>query len=239
MFFTSTFFGQDNPMFDSLDYFQRNKIRTIHCETNSWWYALPFKKWQLSFDKKTNVVKVHSFVFDDKTSSFAKTIKPSARNFTLHDTVIQTNRSEYNDTVKYFFDNKKRLSKKLFISTAQMLSDSNLTNSITDSERVLHITTITYFYADTISSKLKRTITESPYYIEESNYYYDKHLLSVRTSLDSNKISKEIKFEVTAYDYYPDKKLKKETRRVLSEHCPGIVEGTICEGIINYKYDTE
>jgi hypothetical protein len=242
IFISSSLFGQDNPMFDSLDYFQRNKIKTVHCQTNSWWYAPPFKNWKISFDKDTKRIKYNSFVFDDTTSSMAKSFSSESSggwDFRFNDTIIKNEKGLPNDTIRYVFDNNKRLSKKVVISTTPKHSNSIHSKINSAGVRVPHITTTTYFYADASSKRLKKKITESPYYIEEDSYYYDKYLLSIRTSLDSNKLDHKVKLETTVYDYYPDKKLKKETRRVASDHCPGIVGGTTCEGIIEYKYDTE
>ncbi len=49
-----------------------------------------------------------------------------------------------------------------------------------------------------------------------------------------NKIDKSISVDTFLYEYYPDKKLKKETRKVKNSRCK-----TNCEGTIEYKYDTE
>ena len=77
-------------------------------------------------------------------------------------------------------------------------------------------------------------MTESPYHIEERKFYYDNNLLIKRIGTDSNKISHKITINTFLYEYYNDKKLRKEIRKVSDTHCK-----SDCEGIIEYKYDTD
>jgi hypothetical protein len=228
-FLTSGLFGQENPMFDSVDYFLRNKIKVVHEYYSSWYYGLPWEYLKMSFDKNKKTLRLDSIKFEDPNSTFAKSMKTGGVNsFRMRDTIIR--KDNYNDTIKHFYDNKKRLKKIVYSS---MTTKSH--NFPADPKDFIpHVTTTTYIYEDSISKKIKRVVIESPFYIETRNFYYTKSLLSTRTSLDSNKISGRIKSEVTTYDYFPDKKLKRQTRRVTSDHCP-----TICEGSIEYKYDTE
>ena len=212
IFVSFNLFGQDNPMFDSLDYFLRNKIRNIYFDISTWYYAPSFSSFKITFDKKS--------------------LTQNGVSFSFRDTVISKGQG-FNDTIKYIYDNKRRLIKKLVTSTTTVSKQNEILNS-RPSDRAPYLTTTTYFYSDSSTKRLKKTVTESSSYIEERNFYYDKYLLSVRTSLDSNKIDHKVTFETTTYDYYPDKKLKKETRRVASDRCPDN-----CEGTIEYKYDTD
>lgn len=245
---TSGLFGQDNPMFDSLDYFQRNKIKTIHCKTESWWYRGPFKEWSISFDKDAKTKKYHSFVYwDSDTSGLVKAISSNVsnpQNFNFDDYSGHSPNGESFTEIKHIFDNKKRLQKKIMV---QKNSNSVSTygfrfsgsTSSTDEVNKEFITSTNYYYSDTASNKLKRIVEESPYHIEETNFYYEKFLLTLKTITDSNKIDNKIKFETISYDYYPDRKLKRQTRRVASDHCPGIYGRTECYGSTEFKYDTE
>jgi len=230
---SSSLFGQNNPMFDSVDYFLRNKIKTVHEYHSSWYYGGIISYFKTSFDKQTRTLRYDSLGFNPADSLFAKDFMGFVRNFRLRDTIYPRSNG-YNDTIKYIFDSKKRLYKRIYASTApKNVGRIGIKGSL-GGERVPHVTTTTYFYTDTISKKISQEITESPYFIDKRNFYYTKTFLSTRTSVDSNKLSNRINFESMVYDYYPDKKLKKQTRRVSTDHCPGI-----CEGTIEYKYDTE
>jgi hypothetical protein len=252
-FLTSGLFGQDNPMFDSLDYFERNKIKTIYCTANSWWYAFPFKSWQISFDKDKKTMTNHSYVprhTDDKMAMAISSAEPTSWNFKYRDTIIKAPEGEARSETKYLYDNKGRL-QKIISTTFNVPSesqygfrysenkDSNKTNSVGSQDKNSHATSTTYFYTDTVSRKLKRITTESPYYFKITNFYYEKYLLGMKTETDSNKITQNINFQTFKYEYYRDRKLKREIRTVPSEHCPGFIGNTTCEGIIEYKYDTE
>ena len=218
-------------MFDSVDYFLRNKIKVIYEYHSSWYYGLPLEYVKSSFDKKSKTFRLDSIKFNDPTSPIAKNFKIGGiNNFVLRDTVT-TRQDGFKDTLKYFFDNKKRLKQKAHISW--LLKQGNFISS-NPKDLVRHVTTWTYIYEDSNSKKLKSVVTESPYFIDTKNFYYCKLLLSTRTSLDSNKIDHKITFETMSYDYYSDNKLKRQTRRVTSDHCP-----TICEGTIEYKYETD
>ncbi len=102
-----------------------------------------------------------------------------------------------------------------------------------------HMTSVVYYYSDTSSSKLQRIIIESPNHVEQCDFYYDKYLLSMKTKRDSNKITNKVHFEMFRYEYYRDRKLKKEIRRVSDDYCPGFIGNTTCEGAIEFKYETE
>ncbi|MES2679407.1 MAG: hypothetical protein V4635_05955 [Bacteroidota bacterium] len=235
-FLTSGLFGQDNPILDSVDYFLRNKIKVIHEYHSSWYYGHPWAYKKSSFDKKSRVLRLDSikFKWDDPNSSWTKFMKPgSLTTFGSRDTIFRRE-NNFNDTIKHFYDKNKRLTKTLFIATAPKQSEDGSLSIGENAERVPHITTTIFLYADSVSKKIKRTITESPYFISVTNFYYDKTLLSIMATLDSNKLVNKITFETTTFDYYPDKKLRKQTRRVSSDYCPDI-----CEGTIEYKYETE
>jgi hypothetical protein len=249
IFSASNLFGQFNPMFDSLDYFERNKIETIYCKANSWWYASPFKSWEISFNKEKKTKTYHSYVVWDTTIKWASAIataEPASLDFKFRDTIIKAGEDGTNTEIKHVFDSKKRLQKKLVINNnfpVELLdgfrySDKDTIGSSSGVSKA-HVTSTTYYYMDTSSKKIKKIITESPYHIKETNFYYEKFLLSMITELDSNKNSQVVDFEVIRYDYYPDRKLKRETRRVATEYCPGIAGHASCEGSIEYKYDTE
>jgi hypothetical protein len=88
---TSGLFGQDNPMFDSLAFFERNKIKTIHCTAPSWWYSPPFKSWKISFDKTKKTQSYHSYIPRYTSNKMAKAIasaEPTSWNFKFRDTII-------------------------------------------------------------------------------------------------------------------------------------------------------
>lgn len=247
-FLTSGLFGQNNPMFDSLDYFQRNKIKTIYCKTESWWYRGPFRGWSISFDKEAKTKKYHSFVYwDTDTSELVKAISAQfsqPQKFDFNDYSGYSNNGDSYTEIKHFFDHKKRLQKIIMIQKRSRavstygfrFSDSTASTSEVNKE---FMTTTNYYYSDTASNKLKRIVEESPYHVEETNFYYEKYLLTLKTITDSNKLDHKINFETFTYDYYPDRKLKRETRRVASENCPGIYGRTECYGSTEFTYDTE
>ena len=145
---------------------------------------------------------------------------------TFRDT-IKENEFGSKDTARNYFDKHKRIIKSVAVALAR-----ENPNSIAKIEREVY--TRTYSYADSTKNKIKKIVWETPYFIEEKNFYYDKYLLSLRTTLNYNKITKKTYFETTSYDYYPDKKLKRETRRVADNECPGN-----CVGVIEYSYETE
>jgi len=252
-FLTLGVLGQDNPMFDSLDYFERNKIKTIYCTANSWWYAFPFTSWQISFDNDKKTIMNHSFVprhTDDKLAMAISSGKPTSWNFKYRDTIIKDQKGQDRSEARYLYDNKGRLHKTIYTTfnvppEAQYgfryseKKDSDKTDSDGYRHKKSHTTSTTYFYTDTVSKKLKRITTESPYYLKITNFYYEKYLVGMKTETDSNKITQNINFQTFKYEYYRDRKLKREIRTVPSEYCPGFIGNTSCEGIIEYTYDTE
>ncbi len=240
-------FGQDNPMFDSLEYFQRNKIKVIHCKTESWYYADPFKEWSISFDKDAKTKKYQSFVYWDRdTFPLAKAISASLSNpqsFSFDDYSGYSADGESFTEIKHIFDSRNRLIKKVMLqkNTKALstygfrFSDSTSSTNPVNNE---FVTTTNFYYADT-TNKLSKIVEESPYHIEEAKFYYEKILLSMKTITDSNKLDHKIGFETVSYDYYPDRKLRRETRRVASDNCPGVYGRTECYGSVEFKYDTE
>lgn len=246
LFFISLFvsvnsFAQDNPMFDSLDYFVRNKIKTIHYNISPWYYSPPWHYVKMSFNKQNNTLKCDSIGFDDVNSPTAKYFSKTGkgRSFGFKDTIMLGEQGRYNDTVKHYFDTKGRIT-QIQVKSAEYkygtgVATSNTGQSKNVNNEVIPIISNTfYFYFNDSTKKLKQIVTENKDYKKVRNYYYSQSLLSTQTEIDSNKIARQVGFETTFYDYYPDKKLKKETRRVSTENCPNI-----CEGVIEYKYETE
>lgn len=231
-------------MFDSLDYFVRNKIKTIHYNISPWYYSPPWHYVKMSFNKQNNTLKCDSIGFDDVNSPTAKYFDKTGkgRSFGFKDTIILGEQGMYNDTVRHYFDAKGRI-KQIQVKSAEKIYNGPVKSLIPDKQdnvnqlenKMIPTTLITsYFYYNDSTKKLKQIVTENKDYKEVRNYYYSQSLLSTQTKIDSNKIAHQVGFETTFYDYYPDKKLKKETRRVSTENCPNI-----CEGVIEYKYETE
>ena len=239
-------------MFDSLNYFQRNKIKTIYCEADQWWYGHPFKKWEIVFDKNKNSTRYKSIVPRYRDGQLIQNLISylcQDRYFKFRDTTFYTIDNNISREIKYSFDNNMRLKRQETIDYQSSresqygfrfsTKDSAASLKPSSSKSNKHITSITYIYEDSDNNKIKKIIEESPNYVAITNFYYEQFLLSTKTKLDSNKITNEIKFESIAYDYYPDRKLKRETRRVADGRCPGLAGNTICQGTIIYKYDTE
>ena len=235
IFITSPIFGQNNPMFDSLDYYHRNKIKSIHFHLSSWYYSPGWKYLKFSFDKKNNTLTCDSMVYYDPSSPTAKKVKSlGTRKFSMRDTVYHKKGFSNSSRIKHQFDKNGRLMKKIEITEFDAPSMKNPTTSGALKGAKNFTSTTTYIYADASSKKLLRTVTESPYILEERNYFYESQLLVKRIDTKTNKSTRDKSVDTFIYEYYPDKKLKKEIRRVKDGQCK-----SGCEGSIEYTYDTD
>lgn len=237
-------------MFDSLDYFVRNRIKTVHFHAYGDNTPDEFKNISANFDK------------DKKTFN--------GRHFRLRDTIFvkqwydprdkQTHSQKYNDTIRYTFDKKGRLTSQFHVDQYGV-GPSQITT--------------TYLYTDDDSKRIKTIIKETTEYIDSTKYSYDKKYLIKRVNtlhrkryslkdstikgssknyldysslpynhyyseLHSNHDMTRCTFEsesptTVLYEYYQDGKLKKETRMYAMKFC----ENNLCKSYIDYKYDTD
>jgi hypothetical protein len=231
-------FGQDHPMFDSLDYYKRNKIKRVHYYVSSWYYSPGFKYLRFSFDRNTNTLSNDSVVFHDPSLNRAKrTGTLGTRSFSLKDTVYRQDGYTYSSTIKYQFDDLGRLVRRSDITehnNVRTVGDSSGSIFDVSPGEKSYTTTTEYFYADPRSKRLKLTTTESPYYREERKYFYQGGRLVKRVDRKTQKGSKDVSIDTFLYEYYADGKVRKETRKVTDSRCKAR-----CEGTIEYKYDTD
>jgi hypothetical protein len=235
---TSSLFGQDNPMFDSLEYFRRNKITRVHYYMSSWYYSTGFKYLRFSFDKNTNTLSNDSLVFHDPSLNRAKKITTlGTHDFSLKDTVYRREGFSYSSTIKYQFDGYGRLIRILDITdhyNVRAVDDAATSIFDVSPSEKTYTTTTEYFYADSKSKRIKLMTTESPYYREERNFFYKDNRLVKRVDRKTQKGNRDVSVDTFLYEYYVDGKLMKETRKVKDSRCK-----SHCEGTIEYKYDTD
>lgn len=227
---TSGLFGQDNPMFDSLDYFTRNKIMNIHYLISSWYYSPGWDYMKFSFNKKTSTLNCDSIHYIDPSSPMAKTTTLGSRRLNLKDTVYHRPGFAYSTTIKYQFDLNGRLTKMLDITEYY---NPSAVDGLLPSDKTF-TTTTEYFYADDVSKKLVRTTTDFHSFLEERNFFYKNNRLIKRVDKQINKNDKKVSVDTHLYKYYADGKLRKETRQVKDGRCK-----SNCIGTIEYKYDVE
>lgn len=230
-FLSCSLLGQDNPMFDSVDYFLRNKIKTVHWYISEDFCSPGWDYLKLSFDKNTRTLNSDSAHYRDTSSAMAKTKISGSRGFLFRDSVYNRPGFAYSTTIKYQFDKKGRLIKKLDIT--EYYPDSKVPGLSASDKK--YTTTTEYFYADASTKKIIKTTTKSLHYSEEINFIYEKSRLLKRVNVKTQKNDKNRSTDTFTYEYYDDGKLRKETRQLIDPR----YKQPMCAGFIEYKYDTD